>query len=185
MNSVQTASLRKLCFDAGVALLVVKNRLLKKAMENQEEKDFSSFFDLLKENTSIMISESSNSPAKNIKDFLEKNDIETPIIKGAHIENEIYLGHDQIETLATLKSKEELIGEIITLLSSPMKNLISSLNSSSTSSAIRPVKSPYPRVSLANHRRLSSVKASFILSISSADHVVGASSALSKNPPLP
>jgi len=131
LDSVQTASLRKLCFDRDVSLLVVKNRLLKKAMENQKEKDFSSFYDLLKENTSIMISESSNNPARVIKDFLKKNDTETPIIKGAHIENEIYLGHDQIDVLATLKSKEELIGEVVTLLQSPIKNLLSSLNSSS------------------------------------------------------
>lgn len=131
LDSVQTASLRKLCFDRDVSLLVVKNRLLKKAMENQNEKDFSSFYDLLKENTSIMISDSSNNPARVIKDFLKKNDTETPIIKGAHIENEIYLGHDQIDVLATLKSKEELIGEVVTLLQSPIKNLLSSLNSSS------------------------------------------------------
>ena len=132
LDSVQTATLRKLCFDKGVSLLVVKNRLLKKAMENQDGKDFSSFYDLLKENTSIMISESSNNPAKVIKDFLEKNDTDTPVLKGAHIENEIYLGHDQIDVLATLKSKEELIGEVVTLLQSPIKNLISSLNSSSS-----------------------------------------------------
>jgi large subunit ribosomal protein L10 len=131
LDSVQTASLRKLCFDRDVSLLVVKNRLLKKAMENQKEKDFSSFYDLLKENASIMISESSNNPARVIKDFLKKNDTETPIIKGAHIENEIYLGHDQIDVLATLKSKEELIGEVVTLLQSPIKNLLPSLNSSS------------------------------------------------------
>ncbi len=132
LDSIQTASLRKLCFDRGVSLFVVKNRLLKKAMESQEEKDFSSFYDLLKENTSIMISESSNNPAKVIKDFLDKNDTETPIIKGAHIENEVYLGHDQLDVLATLKSKEELISEVISLLQSPIKNLISSLNSSSS-----------------------------------------------------
>ena len=132
LDSVQTATLRKLCFDKGVSLLVVKNRLLKKAMENQDDKDFSSFYDLLKENTSIMISESSNNPAKVIKDFLKKNDTDTPVLKGAHIENEIYLGHDQIDVLATLKSKEELIGEVVTLLQSPIKNLISSLNSSSS-----------------------------------------------------
>ena len=131
LDSVQTASLRKLCFDKGVSLFVVKNRLLKKAMESQEEKDFSSFYDLLKENTSILISESSNNPAKVIKDFLKKNDTETPILKGAFIENETYIGHDQIDILATLKSKEELIGEVVTLLQSPMKNLLSSIKSSS------------------------------------------------------
>jgi len=78
-----------------------------------------------------LISESSNNPAKVIKDFLKKNDTDSPVLKGAFIENETYLGHDQIDILATLKSKEELIGEVITLLQSPMKNLLSSIKSPS------------------------------------------------------
>ena len=131
LDAVQTASLRRLCFERGVSLLVVKNRLLKKAMEEQDEKDFSAFFDLLKENTSLMISDSSKAPAKIIKDFLEKNGTETPLLKGAFIDNEVYLGHENVDLLSTLKSREELIGDVLTLLQSPIKNLISSLNSSS------------------------------------------------------
>jgi large subunit ribosomal protein L10 len=131
LDAVQTASLRRLCFERGVSLLVVKNRLLKKAMEEQDEKDFSDFFDLLKENTSLMISDSSKAPAKIIKDFLEKNGTETPMLKGAFINNEVYLGHENVDMLSTLKSREELIGDVLALLQSPIKNLVSSLNSSS------------------------------------------------------
>ena len=104
LDAVQTASLRRLCFERGVSLLVVKNRLLKKAMEEQDEKDFSDFFDLLKENTSLMISDSSKAPAKIIKEFLEKNGTETPLLKGAFIDNEVYLGHENVDLLSTLKS---------------------------------------------------------------------------------
>ena len=131
LNSVQTASLRRICFERGVSLLVVKNRLLRKAMEEQKEKDFSKFFDLLKENTSLMISASQKVPAKIIKEFLDKNGTETPILKGAFIDNEVYLGHENIEMLSNLKSREELIGDVLNLLQSPIKNLISSLSSGS------------------------------------------------------
>ena len=132
LNSVQTASLRRICFERGVSLLVVKNRLLRKAMEEQKEKDFSKFFDLLKENTSLMISASQKVPAKIIKEFLDKNGTETPILKGAFIDNEVYLGHENIEMLSNLKSREELIGDVLNLLQSPIKNLISSLSSGSS-----------------------------------------------------
>lgn len=132
LDAVQTASLRRLCFERGVSLLVVKNRLLRKAMEDQEDKDFSEFYDLLKENTSLMISSSQKAPAKIIKDFLDKNGTETPVLKGAFIDNEVYLGHENIDMLSTLKSREELIGDVLTLLQSPIKNLLSSLNSSSS-----------------------------------------------------
>ena len=131
LDAVQTASLRRLCFERDVSLLVVKNRLLRKAMEVQKDKDFSDFFDLLKENTSLMISESSKAPAKIIKDFLDKNGTETPLLKGAHIDNEIYLGHEKLDLLSNLKSREELIGDVLGLLQSPMKNLVSALNSGS------------------------------------------------------
>ena len=131
LDSIQTASLRRLCFEGGVSLLVVKNRLLRKAMEDQKDKDFTDFFGLLKENTSLMISESSKAPAKIIKDFLEKNGTKTPLLKGAHIDNEIYLGHEKLDLLSNLKSREELIGDVLGLLQSPIKNLVSSLNAGS------------------------------------------------------
>ena len=132
LDAVQTASLRRLCFERGVSLLVVKNRLLRKAMEDQEDKDFSEFYDLLKENTSLMISASQKAPAKIIKDFLDKNGTDTPVLKGAFIDNEVYLGHENIDMLSTLKSREELIGDVLTLLQSPIKNLLSSLSSRSS-----------------------------------------------------
>ena len=93
LDAVQTASLRRLCFERDVYLLVVKNRLLRKAMEVQKDKDFSDFFDLLKENTSLMISESSKAPAKIIKDFLDKNGTETPLLT-RQVESNRCLGSD-------------------------------------------------------------------------------------------
>ena len=127
LNSLQSSSLRRMCFKAGVKLSVVKNTLLEKAMISSS-KDFGELKDTLKGNTSIMIAESSSAPAKVIKNFRKKS--EKPILKGAMIEEDIYLGDDQLEILFAIKSKEELIGDIIALLQSPAKNVISSLKSS-------------------------------------------------------
>jgi large subunit ribosomal protein L10 len=106
---------------------VVKNTLLEKAMD-EVEKDFGDLKSVLKGNTALMYSEVGNAPAKVIKNFRKKS--EKPILKGAFIEESIYLGDDMLESLAEIKSKEELIGEIVTLLQSPTKNLISALKSS-------------------------------------------------------
>ena len=128
MDADQTSKLRRLCFSKGVQLQVVKNTLLKMAMESCE-KDYNELYKVLKGNTSMMLSETANAPAKAITEFLKKNkDSSRPIFKGAHVEESIYFA-DQLEVLEHLKSKEELIGEIITLLQSPAKNLISSLQS--------------------------------------------------------
>ena len=127
LNSLQSSSLRRMCFKAGIKLSVVKNTLLEKAMISSS-KDFGELKDTLKGNTSIMIAESSSAPAKVIKNFRKKS--EKPILKGAMIEEDIYLGDDQLEILFAIKSKEELIGDIIALLQSPAKNVISSLKSS-------------------------------------------------------
>lgn len=127
LNADTTAKLRRLCFNKNVSLQVVKNTLLKKAMENVEGKDFSELYDSLKGNTSVMISEVGNAPAKLIKEFRAKAD--KPVLKGAWIDQTVFVGDDQLETLATLKSKEELIGDVITLLQSPAKNVISALKS--------------------------------------------------------
>ena len=116
-----------MCFKAGVKLSVVKNTLLEKAMVSSS-KDFGDLMDTLIGNTSIMIAESSSAPAKVIKNFRKKS--EKPILKGAMIDEDIYLGDDQLEILFAIKSKEELIGEIIALLQSPAKNVISALKSS-------------------------------------------------------
>lgn len=127
LSADETSKLRRRCFKGEVSLEVVKNSLVKKALENIEGKDMSPFYDLLKGQTSLMISEKGNEPAKIIKEFRKKSD--KPILKGAFVEEAIFVGDNQIDTLVSLKSKEELIGDIITLLQSPAKNVISALNS--------------------------------------------------------
>ena len=127
LNAGDTSNLRRACYKAGVRLEVVKNTLLKKAMESSD-KDFGELPDVLKGNTSIMLAETSNAPAKVIKAFRKKSD--KPLLKGAFIEEAVYLGDDQLDMLVDIKSKEELIGDIIGLLQSPAKNVISALQSS-------------------------------------------------------
>ena len=127
LDSKDTTALRRACFKAGIKLSVVKNTLLEKAMESSE-KDFGELKDVLKGNTSLMISEVSNEPAKVIKNFRKKYD--KPILKGAYVEESVYIGDHQIDNLIAVKSKEEIIREIITLLQSPVKNVISALQSS-------------------------------------------------------
>jgi len=126
LDAVQTFALRRACFKANIKLSVVKNTLLAKAMEDSE-KDFGDLQDVLKGNTSLMFSEVGNAPAKLIKDFRKKS--EKPVLKGAFIEEAIYIGDDQISVLESIKSKEELIGDVIALLQSPAKNVISALQS--------------------------------------------------------
>tara|TARA_B100001121_G_C18533635_1_gene547288 strand:+ start:123 stop:821 length:699 start_codon:yes stop_codon:yes gene_type:complete len=128
LDAIQTSNLRRECFNSSVKLSVVKNTFLERAM-SESETDFGELKDLIKGNTTIMLSESGNSPAKIIKKF--RKDGEKPILKGAFVDEAIYIGDDQIEALFNLKSKEEVIGEIITLLNSPAKNVISALKSSS------------------------------------------------------
>lgn len=118
-------TLRRRAFNANISLRVVKNTLLEKAMERVEDKDFGDLKGTLAGATSIMFSEIGNGPAKLIKEFRKKND--KPVLKGAYIEEGVYVGDDQLETLANIKSKEELIGDIIALLQSPAKNVISGL----------------------------------------------------------
>ena len=112
----------------GVALQLVKNTLLRKAMESCD-KDYDELYDVLKGNTSMMLSDTANAPAKAITEFLKKNkNAEKPLFKGAFVEESVYSA-DQLAILEKLKSKEELIGEVITLLQSPTKNVISALQS--------------------------------------------------------
>jgi large subunit ribosomal protein L10 len=120
-------SLREKCFKASIELRVVKNTLLKKAMEKIEDKNYEELYGVLAGPTAIMFSEVGNAPAKLIKDFRKKND--KPLVKGAFIEEAIYTGDENLEFLSSIKSKEELIGEIIGLLQSPAKNVISGLKS--------------------------------------------------------
>jgi large subunit ribosomal protein L10 len=126
LNAVQTTALRRACFKANIKLSVVKNTLLAKAMQ-ASDKDFGDLQEVLKGNTSLMFSEVGNTPAKLIKTFRKK--YEKPLLKGAYIGEAIYIGNNQIDILESIKSKEELIGEIITILQSPAKNVISALQS--------------------------------------------------------
>lgn len=127
LDAGSTTRLRRACFKAGVSLAVVKNTLLQKAMENTD-KDFGDLTDILKGNTSIMLAETGNAPAKVIQEFRKKS--EKPLLKGAYIQESIYVGDEHLDSLAALKSREELIGEIVGLLQSPAKNVVSALKSS-------------------------------------------------------
>jgi len=127
LNAGTTSDLRRACFKADVKLAVVKNTLLEKAME-ASDREFGDLPTVLKGNTSVMYSETGNVPAKLIKTFRKKS--EKPLLKGAFIEEAVYIGDDQLDMLVDIKSKEELLGEIVTLLQSPAKNVISALKSS-------------------------------------------------------
>ncbi len=128
LNASNTSDLRRACFKKNVKLSVVKNTLLAKAME-KSDKDFGELPETLKGNTSLMISETGNAPARVIKEFRKKAKSEKPVLKGAFIEEAIYVGDDLLESLVDIKSKEELIGDLIMLLQSPAKNVISALQS--------------------------------------------------------
>lgn len=128
LNVAKSNELRRLCFKRNIQLTVVKNTLLKKAME-RTERDFEGLYDVLKGGTSIMICEQSNAPAKLIKEFRRTFNVDKPVLKGAFVQESAYVGNDQLEILIALKSKNELIGDIIGLLQSPARNVISALQS--------------------------------------------------------
>lgn len=126
LDAQATSNLRRACFKANIKLAVVKNTLLAKAME-ASDKDFGNLPTILKGNSAIMISETGNAPAKLIKDFRKKS--EKPLLKGAFIEEAVFIGDNQLDALVSIKSKEEVIADIIALLQSPAKNVISGLKS--------------------------------------------------------
>ena len=126
MNAETTSALRKACYRADIRLAVVKNTLLAKAME-ASDKDFGDLPGVLKGSTSLMFAEVGNAPAKLIKTFRKKSD--RPLLKGAYISEAIYIGDDQLNALESIKSTDEMVGEIIGLLQSPAKNVISGLKS--------------------------------------------------------
>lgn len=130
LNVETVNNLRRSCFEQGIQLKVVKNTLIKKALEKASETNQENYEDLygvLKGASALMFTETGNAPAKLIKKFREDN--EKPLLKAAFVESEIYVGDDQIESLVNIKSKEDLIGDVILLLQSPIKNLVGSLQS--------------------------------------------------------
>ncbi len=126
LNAEKTSQLRRQCFNSGIKMLVVKNALFQKAMQ-QMGKDYDNLYDVLKGSTAIMFCETGNAPAKLIKNFRKTSD--RPILKGAFIEECCYVGDNMIDTLCNIKSKNDLIAEVIALLQSPAKNVISALQS--------------------------------------------------------
>ena len=126
LSAEESSNLRRLCFKREVSLQVVKNTLLQKALERNDS-SFEELYDVLKGNTSIMFTDTANAPAKVIKEFRKKHD--KPVFKAAHLDASFYIGEEYLDTLSELKSKNELISEIVALLQSPAKNVISSLQS--------------------------------------------------------
>ncbi|MEZ5105438.1 MAG: 50S ribosomal protein L10 [Draconibacterium sp.] len=126
LNAENTSNLRRLCFSQDVKLVVVKNTLLRKALESSN-KNVEEIYDALKGNTSVMFTENANVPAKLIKDFSKKH--KKPVLKAAYVQESVYLGEDQLDALIAVKSKNELIADVVALLQSPMKTVLGQLQS--------------------------------------------------------
>lgn len=125
LPSDKTSALRRACFDQQIKLIVVKNTLLRKALERTNDTEWSPMYVALTGSTSIMFSESSAGPAKIIKEFRKTN--KKPVLKAAYVEQSVYIGDDQLDSLAAIKSKNEMIGDIIAALQAPARNVISGL----------------------------------------------------------
>ncbi|MBE6281382.1 MAG: 50S ribosomal protein L10 [Bacteroides sp.] len=125
MDAASTSELRRKCFKAGIKMVVVKNTLLHKALLSIEDVDFSGLYGSLKGTTSVLFSEVANAPAKLLKEYKDG----VPSLKAAYAEEGIYVGADQLDALANIKSKNEVIADIVALLQSPAKNVISALQS--------------------------------------------------------
>ncbi len=126
LNAEDTSNLRRKCFENSIQMEVVKNTLVRIAMEKADG-EFEGLYDVLKGNTAIMFTQTGNAPAKMIKEI--RKSTEKPLLKGAFVEDGIYIGDDQIDVLSSIKSKEEVIGDIIGLLQSPIKNVLGALQS--------------------------------------------------------
>jgi large subunit ribosomal protein L10 len=126
LNAADTSDLRRKCFQKEIKMLVVKNTLLHKALEASEI-DFEPLYSTLKGNTALMFTQSANVPAKLLKEYKDKKK-ETPALKAAYAEEGLYIGADKLDELCAIKSKTELIAEVVALLQSPIKNVVSGLN---------------------------------------------------------
>lgn len=127
MTVADVNDLRRKCFEKDIKFQVAKNTLVKKAFEGLENESYKELFDVLAGPTSLMFTTTSNAPAKVIKEFRKGHD--KPLLKAAYIETAVYVGEEHLEALSKLKSKEELVGDIIGLLQSPVKNVIGALQS--------------------------------------------------------
>jgi large subunit ribosomal protein L10 len=127
----QVGKLRRICFNKKVEMKVAKNTLIRKALESIDAEKYNGVYDSLHGVTALMFSENPKEPALIISSFRSDSKTEKPVLKAAYIDSDVFVGNDQLETLKTLKSKQDLIGEIIGLLQSPAKNVISGLNAGS------------------------------------------------------
>lgn len=135
LNAEQTAKLRRACFEAGIKLSVVKNTLFAHVLDASGNEEMKSIDQILVGNTAIMYTEAANAPAKLIKKFTKETGLDKPALKGAYVQECAFIGADKLEELAAIKSKEELIGDIIGLLQSPMRNVLSALQSAGSTVA--------------------------------------------------
>jgi large subunit ribosomal protein L10 len=126
LNAADTSDLRRKCFENNIKLIVVKNTLLKRALQ-MSEGNFEELYPVLEGTTSIMFAQTGNGPAKLIKEFRKRHD--KPVFKGAYVQESVYVGELLLDTLVSVKTKQELIGDIILLLQSPARNVISALQS--------------------------------------------------------
>ncbi len=126
LSAEESTDLRQKCYEKEVKLTMVKNTLFKRALDKADG-EFEDLYQVLKQNTSVMFANTANAPGRVIKDFLKDHD--KPLLKGAFAAEGIYVGEDQLETLASLKSKEELLGDIVHLLQSPAQTVVSQLQS--------------------------------------------------------
>ena len=127
LNAEETTQLRRACYKNDVRMRVVKNTLLRRAMEASKGTDFNELYEVLTGQTALLVGNVGNAPAKILKEFRKKSNM--PTLKAAYVEESTYLGDDQIDALTAIKSKDELIAELIALLQSPMKNVVGALNS--------------------------------------------------------
>jgi large subunit ribosomal protein L10 len=128
LTVAQVSKLRRICFDKNVEMKVAKNTLIRKALESIDEKRFSDVYESLNGVTALLFSENAKEPALIISSFRKASNTEKPVLKAAFIDGDVFSGDDQLSALVNLKSKQDLIGEIIGLLQSPAKNVISGLN---------------------------------------------------------
>lgn len=126
LNAKQVSDLRRLCFKSDVKMVVVKNKLMQKALDSLDG-DYTALYPILKQNTSVFLSNTGNAPAKLIKTFTKDNP--KPVLKAAYVEESFYIGAENLDFLTSIKSKNELIAELIALLQSPAKNVVSALQS--------------------------------------------------------
>lgn len=129
LNAEATTQLRRACYKNDITMRVVKNTLLKRAMEATEGADYSELYEVLKGQTALLVGNVGNAPAKLLKEFRKKSSNDLPVLKAAYVEEACYLGDNQIDALTAIKSKDELIADVVALLQSPIKNVVGALNS--------------------------------------------------------